>query len=314
MFFSVDPTSIPLWLTVSPMSGTTGSPVSVGFTPTAGAQTLALGGYTANIHLKVSGELDFVLPVNLQVKNPAPTLTVAEGTTRTVNWTLGTALPSFLITPVSSDSPIAYSVTTTPGTLFPQVSATSGLAYSFGSPLTVTFLQSVFGAAAPGAALTGSVIITPSGGSAVTVAITVNVKSPGAAISILSPNALPTATSGTFTVVISGSGFVASSDTSLVTRVGVVTGGLIVPDSNLVASVVNSTSIDVVITVPSTADPYLPFSGNGGSIVIGVCNPQGVACSTPTGPTPTLTIGINPIVQAVTSAASFAEATPPGPW
>ncbi len=228
VFFTVDPTTLPLWLNATPTTGTTTSAVTVSLVPTAGAETLSLGSYSANVHFKVSGQLDFVVPVSLQVKNPAATLTVAEGTTRSINWTLGTTLPSLLITPISSDSPIQYTVTTTPGTLSPQVSATQGLAYSFGSPISVSFLQSVFGAAAPGSTLTGSVIITPSVGSAVTVAISVVVKSPGAAISGLSPTSLPTATSGTFTVALSGSGFVTGSDPTTATKVGIVNGGLIV--------------------------------------------------------------------------------------
>src|SRR4029077_9538605 len=141
--------------------------------------TLALGSYSANVRLKVSGTLDSLLPVTLQVRNTSPTMTVVEGTSRSANWTLNTALPTFLITPISSDSPISYTVTTTASTLSPQVSATKGLAYSFGSPIAVTFLQAIFGAAAPGSDLVGHVIITPATGfgSAVDITLTVHVKS-----------------------------------------------------------------------------------------------------------------------------------------
>ncbi len=72
----------------------------------------------------------------------------------------------------------------------------------------------------------------------------------------------------------------------------------------------NSTSIVLTITVPGSSDPYLPFAGNGGTVSLGVCNPQGTTCSTPTGTT-SLTIGVNPIVRAVTSASSYMQATPP---
>jgi len=309
-FFTVDSTSLPLWLNVTPASGTTSSPVTLSFAPTSGADTLALGNYSATVHLKVSGDIDFLVPVTLLVKAPAAVLSVAEGITRSVNWTLGTALPVLVITPVSSDAPIPFTVTTTNNTLFPQVSATSGIAYSFGSPFTVTFLQSVFGAAAPGATLSGTVTVTPATGSAINVAITVKVQSPGAAITSLSPASIPTATTGSFTVAISGSGFVVSGDPTLATTVGVVNGGFIVPDANLTATIVNANSIILVISVPGSADPYLPFSGTGGSVTIGVCNPQGATCSTPTA-TATLSIGINPIIQAITSASSFMQATPP---
>jgi len=310
VYFTVDPNTLPLWLNVSPTTGTTTTPQTLSFVPTAGAETLSLGSYSASVHLKVSGALDYIVPVTLQVKNPAATLSVSEGTTRSVNWTLGTTLPSLLITAVSSDSPISFAVTTTAGSLSPQVSITQGLAYSFGTPISVTFLQSIFGAAAPGTALSGHVILTPTTGSPVDVTITVNVKAPGAAISSILPGTLPTATSGTFTVALSGSGFVVNSNPAIGTKVGIVNGGLIVSDSSVVATVVNSTSIVLVITVPSSADPYLPFSGVGGSVSLGVCNPQGATCSTPTG-TIALAIGVNPIVQAVTSAASFTEVTPP---
>ncbi len=315
-FFTVDPATVPLWLNVNPLTGTaptSGSSVSVTFVPTAGAETLALGSYTANVHLKVSGELDTVIPVNLQVKNPSATLTVAEGLTRSVNWTLGTALPTLLITPTSSDSPIAYAITTTAGSLSPQVSATQGIAYSFGSaPIPVTFLQAIFGAAAPGANLTGSVIFTPTNGSpAVTVNITVHVNSPAATLTGISPTALPTATSGTYTVILSGSGFVSSGGSTLVTKAGLVESGSIVSDFFVTPTVLNSTTISLSIVVPTSADPYLPFNtASSATVTFGVCNPGGGNCSTPTS-TWSLTIGVNPIVTAVTSASSYRQATPP---
>jgi large repetitive protein len=314
-FFTVDPSTLPLWLNVTPTTGTaptTGSSVSLTFIPTAGAETLALGSYTANVHLKVSGELDTIIPVTLQVKDPAASLTVAEGITRNLSWTLGQALPTLSITPVSSDSPIAYAITTSAGTLSPQLVATNGIAYSFGSaPIPVTFLQSVFGAAAPGATLTGTVIFTPTNGSTpVVVTINVQVKSPGATLSAIAPSSLPTSTSGSFTVVISGSGFVSTGGSTLVTKAGIVSNGSIVSDFFVTPTVINSTSISLAIIVPSSNDPYLPFSGTGGTVVFGVCNPGGGNCSAPTSSV-SLTIGVNPILQAVTSASSYMQATAP---
>src|SRR5580700_8165143 len=311
VFFSVDPSTLPLWLNAIPTTGTTTSAVTMTFVPTAGAETLALGSYSANVHLKVSGQLDTVIPVTLQVKDPTAVLTVAEGTTRIISWVLGQALPALVITTISSDSPIAYTITTTANTLSPVVAATSGIAYSFGSaPIPVTFLQSVFGAASPGATLSGSVTFTPTSGAPVTVTINVQVKSPGALIYSISPTSLPTATSGSFTVVLTGSGFVFSGGSTLVTKAGIVSGGSIVSDFFVTPTVINSTTISLAITVPASNDPYLPFSGVGGTVAFGVCNPGGGNCSTPVSTT-TLTIGVNPIVQAVTSASSYIQATAP---
>jgi uncharacterized protein (TIGR03437 family) len=312
-FFTVDPSTLPLWLNVNNTSGTapvSGGSMSVAFIPTVGAETLALGTYTANVHLKFSGELDTVIPVTLLVKNLTASLSVAEGITRNINWTLGTPLPTLVITPVSTDSAIDYAITTNPETLSPQLTATTGIAYSFGSaPIPVTFTQAVFGAAAPGTTLTGTVTFTPTTGTAVTVTINVLVKSPGAVITSISPTALPTATSGSFTVVLSGSGFV-STGVNLVTKAGIVSSGSIVSDYFVVPTVINSTTISLAITVPSSNDPYLPFSGVGGAVTFGVCNPGGGNCSTPAS-TIVLTLGVNPIVQAVTSASSFMQASAP---
>jgi len=311
VFFSVDPSTLPLWLNATPTTGTTTSAVTMTFVPTAGAETLPLGTYNANVHLKVSGQLDAVVPVTLQVKDPTAVLTVAEGTTRSISWVLGQALPTLVITPISSDSPIAYTITTTASTLSPVVAATSGIAYSFGSaPIPVTFLQSIFGAASPGTTLSGTVTFTPTSGTPVAVTINVQVKSPGALIYSISPTALPTATSGSFTVAITGSGFVFSGGSTLVTKAGIVSGGSIVSDFFVTPTVINSTTISLAITVPSSNDPYLPFSGAGGTVVFGVCNPGGGNCSAPVS-TVTLSIGINPIVQAVTSASSYMQATAP---
>jgi len=75
----------------------------------------------------------------------------------------------------------------------------------------------------------------------------------------------------------------------------------------------------LTITVPASADPNLPFSGNA-TVTLAVCNPAvaQTTCSTPTPANSTgasgtfqLSIGTSPIVQAVTSASSYAEAVAP---
>lgn len=314
-FFTVNPATLPVWLNVTPTFGSpvTSTPTTLTFAVTAGAKTLTPGAYSGAVHLQVSGALDTVITVSLEVTNPGASLTISDATyvsaiayTKSINWTLGTTLPSLQITPVSSDAPIAFAVTTTAGTLSPQVSETSGLAYSFGSPITVTFLQSIFGAATPGSALSGTVTITPQGGTGIVVTLTVNVKSPGPVITSLFPASLPTATSGSFAVALSGTGFVVSGSPTVV---GIVSGGLMVTDSNVVGVVSNSTTIQLTITVPTNPDPYLPF-GAGGTVTLGVCNPLVSTCSTPNS-TMTFVIGINPVIQAVVSAASFTQATAP---
>lgn len=141
------------------------------------------------------------------------------------------------------------------------------------------------------------------------------VLSPGATATGLSPATLPTAAAGSvFTVVLTGTGFVPSTDATLKTKVGVVIGGTLTADTNISGNITNPSNIILTITVPAVADANLPFSpvGAGGSVIIGVCNPVAGVCSgnIPTGQV-TLTIGTNPIIQAVTSSSSFLQVSSP---
>ena len=312
-FFAVDTTTLPIWLNVDSASGT--APKSVRFSSTAVADTLAPGTYNTTVHLTVSGYGDQLIPISMLVTNPAAHLSTAEGTARNISWTIGTPIPAPFITLVSTDSPIPYTITTA-GTAAPIISASllKGLAYSFGTAIPVTFDPLVFAAAQPGAVLTGTAtVVWGSPASSIVVVFNITVQSAGATLTAISPASLPTASAGqTFSVSLIGTGFVPSTDPTQKTKVGIVVGGTIVPDTNIATTVVNASNITLTVTVPVSPDPYLPFSpgGAGGSVSLGVCNPTGGSCSTPTG-TATLSIGSNPIIQAVTSASAFQQVTPP---
>jgi len=323
VFFQVNLATVPSWLSVSPTSGiaSSGNGLSVTFQPASGVAGLNVGNYTANVHLQVSGYLDFVLPVSIQVNNATPTLSILQGTGQTVNWIIGTSLPTVTLTALSSDAPIAFTVSfpapSGGGSADPLGASTSlennsGLAYNFGSPFTVSFTAADFATFAPGTQKVEAVELTSSSGSTVTFNITLVVEPQTALINSVAPAILPTSTAGQqFTVTLNGSGFVTGGSATVA---GIVTGSpqVLVEDSNIAVNVQNTTSIVLTITVPSGVDAYLPFTGNGGTVTLGVCNPAngGTICSTPTG-TSTLTIGINPILSAVTSAASYIEATAP---
>jgi hypothetical protein len=311
-FFSVDTSTLPIWLTVDSTTGTT--PKTLRFSTTAVSDTLAPGTYNVTVRLKVSNYADLAIPITLLINNPAARLSLAEGTTRNLNWTVGQAVPAPFITPISSDSPIPYSITTG-GALSPIISPTllKGLAYSFGSPIPVTFDPTIFAAATPGSVLTGTVTFAW-GSPAATIVVTFNVTvlSPSASLSGISPASIPTAASGQFTVVLLGSNFVPSTDPSVKTKVGIVVSGAIVTNPNISSSVTNSSSMILTFTIPAVADPALPFSptGVGGTVNLGICNPVNGVCTIPTG-TQSLTIGNNPIIQGVTSASSYLQVTPP---
>lgn len=312
-FFLVDTTTLPIWLNVDSVSGTV--PKSVRFSSTPIADTLAPGTYSATVHLTVSGYGDALVPISMLVTNPAAHLSTAEGTSRPLTWTIGSPIPSPFITLVSTDSPIPYSITTA-GSAAPIIGASlqKGLAYSFGSAIPVTFDPLVFAAAQPGNILTGTATITSGNPpSSIVVVFSITVQSAGATLSAVAPASIPTAVSGqTFQVSLIGTGFVPSTDPTQKTKVGIVVGGVIVSDTNIATTVVNSSNITLTITVPVVADASLPFApgGPGGPVNLGVCNPLGGTCSTPTG-TISLSIGSNPIIQGVASASAFLQVTPP---
>lgn len=316
-YFQLDTTTVPAWLSANVTSGTaTTTGAVIQFTSTQLCDNMAPGTYTATIHLKVSNSFDQTATVSLFLNDKAPTLTVSGSLSRQVNWTIGTALPTFVITAVSSDSPIPYTATAS-GTAEPIVNADEqqGLVYSFGSPINVSFNAAAFAAAQPGTVLTGTVTLTwGSSNSTVVVSLTINVVPPGATVSALSPSTLPaSAAPNTFYVSIIGTGFVVSNDPTQRTRVGFVNGGNIVPDSNITSwTVVSPTLINVTIAVPTGTDPYLNFAtATTATSQLGVCNPTAtIACPVFSG-SQTLTISAGPLIQAVTSASSFVQVTPP---
>ncbi len=309
-FFTMDTSTFPIWLTVDYTAGVT--PQLVRFSSTAIADTIAPGTYNATVRIKVAGYGDLVVPVSLLIANAAPTLSIAGGTTQSLTWTMGQPAPVAYITAVSSAAAIPYSLSTA-GTLQPQVASNqqAGLAYSYGTLIAVTFNPAVFAAAQPGVQLSGTVTFTwGSPTSILTVDIVVTVKSAPAKVTALTPTTLPVGDPGPFTLVLSGSGFVSSTDPLQKTTVGIVTANSISADPGLTSvTVVNPSSIMLTIS-PGTPGSALPFTGSGGSVVVGVCNPDSLGCTTPTG-TATLSIVDAPIIQAATSSSSFQQVTAP---
>jgi len=323
LFFGLDTTTLPPWLTVNLTSGQTAGQtgVTLTFSITKVADSLVPGVYPsagnpAQIKLKVAGYADTIVYVSLTVQNVASTLSVAEGTTRNLSWSVGQPLPSATITAESSGSPIAYSITSISGTANPSVSPMSGLAYGFGTPILVTFDPLAFAGAQPGAVLTGSVTIHWSSVAntdiVVLFSITINSPSTSAGLTGISPSNLPTATAGqTFLVTLYGSGFVSSTDLTQKTTVGIVTNAvtkaMTTNDPNITVNVLNAATIILTITVPaaSPGDALLPWATQN-NVILGVCNPGGTNCSTATG-FATLTIGAGPTIQTngVTSASTF---------
>jgi uncharacterized protein (TIGR03437 family) len=307
-FFAVDTTSLPNWLTVDYTSGS--APKTIQFSSTTLCDSLAPGTYTTTVRINVSGYGSLNVSVSILITNPAPKLSVAEGTTRNIVWTIGTPMPTPVITATSSDTPIPYTVLTG-GTLAPIVAANqlSGLAYSFGTPINVSFNSVLFASAAPNTVLTGTVTLKYGTSSSIVVTFNITVNSPGSTLSSVSPATIPTASTGHYTLGLTGTGFIVSSDPNQATKVGVVQSGTTITfDPNITVTVLTASTIQLGISV-NTTDTLLPFA-NGGSVTLGVCNPTNGACSSATGTT-LLSIGSYPIISAVTSSSTLTQVSPP---
>ena len=90
--FTVDPASLPGWLTVDTSAGTI--PAKIRFNTTRAAESLATGSYNATIQIQSSGFANLPLPIRLALGDPPPTLSVEEGSTRKLTWMMGSRCPS----------------------------------------------------------------------------------------------------------------------------------------------------------------------------------------------------------------------------
>ena len=335
-FFTVDPTlaNLPIWLSVDKMSGTVVSPITQGAvagTPVvltlnasaAVCASLGSGTYGATVHIQVLGYNDLTVAVTLQIKDAAPTLSVTGGNSilSAKVWNIGTAQTAYTIPLVSNGPPIAFTtslgsvtfsnITPTPSIATPvRLSpASGGIAYTWGTNVTVTLDPLVYATAIAGETIGFNVTINcpTASPTSIVVPVLVTVGPPVASNISLFPSAVPvdTDTADTVNVTITGAGFVpgtlGGSQTTVVFLNGVaLTAGV---------SVLSSTTISVAIPVTSPG----PFDTAGTPAVISVANPNGGVASAPADPDTTnhasahLSVTNAPIVTAITSASSFIE-------
>jgi len=309
LFFTVDTTTLPIWLTVDYTSGTT--PLTIRFTSTNAADQLAPGPYTGSVHLKVTGQADTILTVNMQLNSPTPHLTVTS-TGTSANWTIGNyTIPTASITLVSSGGPIPYTITSS-GTLAPapsNVALASGLAYNFGTEIPIAFNPAAFSSAVAGTQLSGMASISWGNPAVITVVtFTVNVLSPTATLSSIWPASLPAAAPGTTaTLTLTGTGFIKSPNPNIATQVGIDVSGTYTPSQYLTATVTDTSHINLAIVVPPGGTADLPFDTTSNvNVTLSVCNPTNGVCNTVfPGSTATFTIGSTPTITELTSASAF---------
>jgi len=121
--------------------------VNLTFSPPAAGVLIGAGSYYATVKLDVVGASAMTvlsIPVTLVVTDPAPVVTVTGGAGLSFTWTQFSPLPTVTLNAVSSNEPVAFTVTaavsgpTAPANWI-QVNHASGVAYSWGTPVVVSF-------------------------------------------------------------------------------------------------------------------------------------------------------------------------------
>lgn len=331
--FDIDPTSVPYWLTLTNSGGTaitggTTPNVVVNFQANTATEALGVGDYSASVHFKVSGDADLVVPVALAVTNGTNTVSVAQGTSIPITWIYGSTPPTQVLTIVSSAQPAPFTVATANTTVsttenipatWISSSAPSGIAYTFGTPITISFLSDVLNNAKVGATLTGTVTITPASGSAITVTITITVGEPAAVVSAIFPAAVPPSTTTALALVVTGSGFTSSATTCAPAVCGditTVTIGYTGDGGSAVSLIGTQVAGSIHVVNPNTMVLTIPAMDQqttaanilaAGTITLTITN----GLTGETAQVETLTVTGNPIITSITDAASLMQATPP---
>jgi uncharacterized protein (TIGR03437 family) len=322
--YTIAAPSVP-WLTLNQTSGSITNPSTSTLTFTVNAVgwlnlPAGLNSTTVSVVSGTGGTV--VITVNLQIQAAATNLTVKGGlnvlnpfnytaTSPTVAVTMSFTVVSSSGLPVPFT--IAASSTTTPegqsAWLTVAAGSTSGIAYSWGTSVSVVASQAAIAAAFPGDYLVGSVVITPNGVSAnnVTVPVNIFVGAATPTVSSLSPSTVPLLTSGVapgfVTFVIHGSGFV-SSPAAQKTKVFYGTTALLCNNQVLTDYVTWINSNFIQVTVPYLTSG-IPFATAGATaLYIGVANGATPAVAVATA---AVTITSAPIISSITNAASFIE-------
>ncbi|HYW46390.1 MAG TPA: hypothetical protein VE959_26215 [Bryobacteraceae bacterium] len=316
-FFTLDTSTLPNWLiadaTTGSITGGGSQGKTINFATTGVADTLSPGLYSQAVSFKVSGYQPKQVTFQLTIKNQLPTLTVAEGKLRNITWFIGQNPPTPFVTAVSSDSAIPYTLTAGGAVAQPSPATSQGVALTSGTQIPVSFLTSAFGDAQPGDTISGTLTLNWASGTTpmqtvVTFHVAVQSASALATVISISPSNLPTAAVGqTFTVTLYGAGFIPSADPTQKTTVGILNGsGAIIQDPNIVPVVVNASTIVLTITVPTGGTDAFGLNFNGvHPVTLGVCNPSGGVCASPTGSTATLQVGAGPLISGITSASAY---------
>ena len=238
------------------------------------------------------------VPVSLVVSDTTPTLTLSGQTALIFSWAQGTPLPTPSLFVLSSNEPLDFTVTvavtapTNPATGSVSLHA-SGVAYSWGTAVSLSFDPLLAYTTNVGDTLSGTVTITPAVGNPLTaVHVTITVAAPVVKISSVFPASIPVQPTdlNAYSFLVSGSGFNAGT----VVKVN---------GSNPKAKAVlngNTLAVQVADTAILDAPGTVTITAKNLNDAIDTAN------------TATVTVTTSPMIYAATNSASYQQESAPG--
>jgi hypothetical protein len=331
--FSIVSSTVPVWLTISPLSGLALPSPGLAVTFTANNLCVSLGSglYKASVTVKdLATQTTLAVPVSVLISDPPPTLTIREGVNSLAAKTLVIgSTPNFTLTLVSSGAPVSFSISPPTDQTYTQsgsamvaqpnswmkILPSSGVAYSWGTPVTVSIDPSAWAQSANTGMFRATIqIMYGNPQQTLPLPFSVTVSPPSPAIVNFTPAMLPQVPVGSSaTFLVNGSNFVP----------GLSTVALVTVATSPVTLSPGSSQPDFAYDVISPNAILVTLFGDGTNIAAGslstalaltgltvtVTNPDTVPLvSTPQ----VLTITTAPIISSITSASSFLQAAPGG--
>ncbi len=279
--------AVPLWITATPEAGKTPASLSVRVNPTG----MSVGSYSATMTVQATGGSTVIVPVQLTVSQPLPSLTISR---TAVAVTAPPMQATDSVTLSTTAGPISYTASAA-GVNWLTISPTSGYVLP-GAPATITLDIDASALAPQIAPYTAKITVVASGvppanrSQTITVSLTLNSSTP-TATAPLWPNTAQVGSQNT-TVTIRGTGFYKST-TVKITPQGSSTATTVTP------TVLSSTAMLSVIPASLLSTAQV--------LNVVVSNPAGDASPL------TFTVSSTPVVQAAVNLASYSPtAVSPG--
>lgn len=338
MAFSLDPSTVPAWLTATASGTASTSGATVTFTPVSSVvKGLAPGSYSGSIGYEAQyAQSERTIAVVLTISNPTATVSIKGTATNPtiLNYAAtaggisnaGATQPSPSFTILSSDEPTGFTAVCTVTSNYPayvQVtspacslagastagSTVTGIAYTFGTTLTATLDSALFATGTPfGTVVTVTLHVTAGSQSTVSQSYAYTLQPTAPTLTAVFPTSVAQiATGDSLVITLTGTNFV--SPDLILSGSSIVPTQVFVGATNVTTDAVVLNLTTMQVSVPQADFPAFASGHTTANMVLGAANELTVV---PTAATATETVVVTtaPVVYALTSTASYVQPAP----